>query len=87
MRNLIQIPANKTFEVLLALNQALEGGDAVFVGKPEVNGIAEVEDLPKEVSDETAVVIKSSGSTGTPKRSATKQRLLSSQAVRLAPQS
>ena len=67
MKKLIQIPANKTFEVLLALNQALEGGDAVFVGKPEVNGIAEVEDLPKEVSDETAVAVRSSGSTGRPK--------------------
>ncbi len=67
MRKLVQIPANKTFEVLLALTDALEGGDALFVGAPEVNGIASVEDLPKQVHDNTAVVIKSSGSTGRPK--------------------
>ncbi|MDR9363152.1 MAG: AMP-binding protein [Microbacteriaceae bacterium] len=67
MRNLIQIPANKTFEVLVALTQALEGGDALFVSGAEVNGIAPVEDVPGQVSDNTAVVIKSSGSTGRPK--------------------
>ena len=67
MRNLIQIPANKTFEVLVALTQALEGGDALFVSGAEVNGIAPVEDVPGQVSDNTAVVIKSSGSSGRPK--------------------
>ena len=67
MRKLVQIPANKTFEVLVALNAALEGGDALFVSGPEINGIAPKEDIPSEVSDNTAVVIKSSGSTGRPK--------------------
>lgn len=67
MRKLIQIPANKTFEVLVSLTQALEGGDALFVSGPEINGIAPTEDVPSEVDDNTAVVIKSSGSTGRPK--------------------
>ena len=67
MRKLVQIPANKTFEVLVALNAALEGGDALFVSGPEVNGVAPKEEIPAEVSDNTAVVIKSSGSTGRPK--------------------
>ena len=67
MRKLIQIPANKTFEVLVALQSALEGGDAIFVTRPEVNGIAPTEDAPAEVAEETSVVIRSSGSTGTPK--------------------
>lgn len=67
MRKLIQIPANKTFEVLVSLAQALEGGDALFVSGPEINGIAPTEDVPSEVDDNTAVVIKSSGSTGRPK--------------------
>lgn len=67
MRKLVQIPANKTFEVLVALTQALEGGDALFISGPEINGVARAEEVPAEVQDNTAVVIKSSGSTGRPK--------------------
>jgi O-succinylbenzoic acid--CoA ligase len=67
MRKLVQIPANKTFEVLVALTQALDGGDALFVSGPEINGVPPTEDLPAEVDDKTAVVVKSSGSTGHPK--------------------
>lgn len=67
MKKLKLVPANDTFGVLLALTNALEGGDALMVTDPEINGERPKWDAPEEVASDVAVVVRSSGSTGFPK--------------------
>lgn len=63
------VAANDTVGALIALGEALEGKQAVFVTAPETNGLMpEVHGLPQEVKDNTALIVESSGSTGIPKR-------------------
>lgn len=61
-RPLRVVPAGT--EVLLALRDALGGGDALFVSETD----AHPADLPATVAQRIALVVQTSGSTGAPKR-------------------
>jgi O-succinylbenzoic acid--CoA ligase len=68
MRELKRVSANDTFKALTALAEALDGGPALYIGPPEVNGVGVWrEDLPDTVADHVLLVLESSGSTGRPK--------------------
>ena len=63
------VAANDTVGALLAIGEALDGKQAVFITPPEVNGkMPEQHGLPGTVEADIALIVESSGSTGTPKR-------------------
>ena len=63
------VPANDVFGALQLMADVFEGKTAGFISAAEINGIApRIEEIPTEVSDNTALVVESSGSTGIPKR-------------------
>lgn len=69
MKPLRLVAANDPVSALLALGNVLEGKQALFITRPEVNGLMpEVHGLPDEVAENIGLIVESSGSTGTPKR-------------------
>lgn len=63
------VAANDVVGAQLAVIDALNSKQALFITPPETNGLMpELHDLPDEVDNSVAFVVESSGSTGSPKR-------------------